>query len=41
MVLLTTEGSCKLIVVRRGLRCLYMILLITEGSCKLIFVRVV
>ena len=41
MVLLTTEGSCKLILVRGGLRAVYMILLITEGSFKLILVRMV
>jgi hypothetical protein len=41
MVLLITEGSCKLILVRGGLRGVYMILLSTEGSCKLILVRVV
>ena len=40
MVLLTTEGSCKLILVRGGLRAVYMVLLTTEGSCKLILVRV-
>ena len=41
MVLLTTEGRCKLILVRGGLRGVYMVLLTTEGSCKLILVRVV
>ena len=41
MVLLTTEGSCKLILVRGGMRGVYMVLLTTEGSCKLILVRVV
>ena len=41
MVLLTTEGSCRLILVGRGLRGVYIVLLTTEGSCKLILVRVV
>jgi hypothetical protein len=41
MVLLTTEVSCKLILVRGGLRAVYMVLLTTEGSCKLILVRMV
>ena len=41
IVLLTTEGSCKLILVRVGLRAVYMVLLTTEGSCTLILVRVV
>ena len=39
MVPLITEGSCKLILVRGGLRGVYMVPLTTEGSCKLILVR--